>query len=135
MYKYEHKVKYYETDKMGITHHSNYIRFMEEARIEWMNSIGCSYKECEEAGMISPVVSASCRYKKNTTFEDVITIAVRLKKYNGLKLTVGYEMTRANDVVAVGETEHCFLNPEGIPVRIKKEYPKMDEILCRELEG
>lgn len=134
MYQYDHKVKYYETDKMGITHHSNYIRFMEEARIEWMSHIGFSYKKCEDLGMISPVVSVNCRYKKNTTFDDVISIRVQLKKYNGLKLTVEYEMMKEDEVVAIGETEHCFLNQNGIPLRIKKEYPELDEVLNKELE-
>lgn len=134
MYQYNHKVKYYETDKMGITHHSNYIRFMEEARIEWMNSIGLNYKKCEDDGLISPVLAVQCNYKKTTTFEDVIGVKVKLKKYNGLKFTIEYEMVRGDEVVATGETEHCFLSEKGLPVRIKREYPKLDECLNRELE-
>ena len=134
MYQYCHKVRYYETDKMGITHHSNYIKFMEEARIEWMNRIGWSYKKCEDLGLISPVLAVSCNYKNNTTFDDNINIKVTLKKYNGLKLTVKYEMMVNEKIVATGETEHCFLNKNGIPLRIKKEYPKLDEILNKELE-
>jgi acyl-CoA thioester hydrolase len=133
MYTYEHKVKYYETDKMGITHHSNYIRFMEEARVEWMNSIGWSYKKCEELGIGSPVISVNCEYKHNTTFDDIVEIRVALKKYNGLRLTIGYEMLKEGKTVAIGETEHCFLNSEGKPVRLKKDYPQFDEILNKEL--
>lgn len=134
MYQYEHKVRYYETDKMGITHHSNYIRFMEEARTEWMNYIGWSYKKCEELGMISPVLSVNCNYKKTTTFDDVITVNLRLARYNGMRLTVAYEMTKDGETVALGETEHCFLKPSGMPVRIKREYPELDEILKAQLE-
>lgn len=133
MFQYNHKVKYYETDKMGITHHSNYIRIMEEARIEWMSHIGYSYKRCEDSGMISPVININCSYKKNTTFDDLITVKVQLKKYNGLKLTIGYEMTKNNEIVAIGESEHCFLNQNGVPVRIKKENPELDETLKKEL--
>lgn len=135
MYEYMHKVKYYETDKMGITHHSNYIRFMEEARIEWMNHIGWSYKRCEDSGVISPVLAASCQYKKTTTFDDLITIRVKLKEYNGLKLKVEYEMLKDGEVAAVGETEHCFLNQKGMPLRLKKEYPELDEVLSKELNS
>lgn len=134
MYKYLHKVKYYETDKMGVTHHSNYIRFMEEARIEWMDSIGLSYKECEASSIISPVVSVSCRYKKTTTFDDLIEIQVRLRQYNGLKLTVSYEMYKDGEIAALGESEHCFLSEAGLPLRLKKEAPRMDELLRKELE-
>ena len=134
MYQYDHKVRYYETDKMGITHHSNYIKFMEEARVEWMDNIGWSYKKCEDLELASPVLAVKCNYKKSTTFDDVISIKVKLKEYNGLRLTVEYEMIKDNDIVAVGETEHCFLNKNGIPLRIKKEYPELDEALKRELE-
>lgn len=133
MYAYNHKVRYYETDKMGITHHSNYIRFMEEARIEWLESLGFGYKRCEEMGMSSPVLSINCTYKKNTTFDDIIHIKVRLKTYNGLRLTVEYEMTKEDEIVAVGESEHCFLNENGFPLRIKKECPELDAVLAEEL--
>lgn len=129
MYEYRHRVRYYETDKMGVTHHSNYIRFMEEARVEWLDSIGFGYKKCEALGLSSPVISVNCQYKKPTTFDDIIDIQVSLKSYNGLKLKVGYEMYREGTLVAVGETEHCFLNQHGIPIRIKKEYPELDAIL------
>ena len=67
MFTYTHHVAYYETDKMGITHHSNYIRFMEEARTAWMKHIGWSYKKCEDLNMPSPVVRVQCDYKKTTT--------------------------------------------------------------------
>ena len=134
MYIYEHKIKYYETDKMGITHHSNYIRIMEEARVEWLENIGCSYKKCEEMGIVSPVLSINCQYKHHTTFDDVIAIKVCLKKYNGLRLTVGYEMMKNNEIVAMGESEHCFVSVNGMPIRLKKDYPEMDEILNKELE-
>lgn len=133
MYQYEHKIKYYETDKMGVTHHSNYIRIMEEARIEWMEHIGFSYKKCEDLGAISPVLSVKCSYKKTTTFDDVITVKVRLKQYNGLKLTVEYEMIKEGEIVAIGETEHCFLSESGKPLILKKTYPKLDEVLKNEL--
>ena len=135
MYQYQHKVKYYETDKMGVTHHSNYIRFMEEARVEWMDAFGYSYKKCEETGIISPVIAARCTYKKTTTFDDIITVTVRLKEYNGVKLTVAYEMQAEGASVALGETDHCFLYREsGRPVRMKKDYPELDAMLKEELK-
>lgn len=135
MYHYQHKVQYYETDKMGVTHHSNYIRFMEEARVAWMDAIGCSYKTYEEIGIISPVIAARCTYKKTTTFDDIITVTVRLKEYNGVKLTVEYEMKKEDSIVAVGETEHCFLHKDtGRPVRMKRDYPEQDAQLKNEWE-
>ena len=69
---YIHKVQYYETDKMGITHHSNYIRWMEEARIDFMEQMGWGYDKMENRGIISPVMGIQCDYKKTTTFNDRI---------------------------------------------------------------
>ena len=65
---------------------------------------------------------------------DIIQIKVYLKKYNGLRLVVGYEMLKDNESVIIGESEHCFVNQNGIPIRLKKDYPEIDEILKKELE-
>ena len=135
MLRYEHKVRYYETDKMGITHHSNYIRMMEEARVAWMDSIGWSYKKCEDMELTSPVLSVNCQYKRATTFDDIVVIKVRLKKYNGLRFTFEYEMQKDNVTVAVGETEHCFLNRNGKPLIVTKCYPELDMTLNTELKA
>ena len=89
---YTHKVQYYETDKMGITHHSNYIRWMEEARIDYLETHGWSYARLEENGVLSPVVSVSCKYKKPTSFADKIEIDVTVKDFSDAFLTVGYKM-------------------------------------------
>ena len=128
MFIYNHRVKYYETDKMGFTHHSNYIRMMEEARIDLMDKLGISYRKCEEMGIISPVLAVNCRYKKNTTFDDDIEIEVKLVKYDGIKLNFEYVMKVADKIVLVGSSEHCFLNKDGVPARIKRDYPEINAI-------
>lgn len=124
-----HKVSFYETDKMGVTHHSNYIRFMEEARVDYLDQIGYSYHKMLEEGVISPVIAINCDFKKPTTFDDEIEIAVVLKEYSGVKFKFGYTMTnkKTGDLVAVGETEHCFTSELGMPVIIKKKFPVMHE--------
>ena len=76
---YRRIVQYYETDKMGITHHSNYIRWMEEARTDFFKNVGWDYNELEKTGVICPVVSVTCDYKKTTTYEDKISIDVKIK--------------------------------------------------------
>ena len=68
MSKYIHRVNYYETDKMGITHHSNYMRFMEEARMNFLSEIGYPMTRLEKEGITSPVVSVNCEYKHTTTY-------------------------------------------------------------------
>lgn len=128
---YKHKVQYYETDRMGITHHSNYIRWMEEARIDFLERIGWSYARLEEEGVLSPVLKVSCQYKKTTTFSDEIYIAVKVKAFNGVRLVIEYEMKRAGDedIIFMGESEHCFLDRESRPVRIKSKYPEFYKAL------
>ena len=134
MDKYIHKVHYYETDKMGITHHSNYIRWMEEARIYFLESIGLGYSKLEEVGIISPVIGVECEYKMPSTFNDEIEIDVRVKEFKGVKLVIEYIMTdvKTKELILVGITKHCFVNNENKPIILKKDFPLLDKKL-REL--
>ena len=104
MENYKHKVAYYETDKMGVTHHSNYIRWMEEARVDFLDKIGFSYKKLEDMGAISPVSGVECEYKISTQFDDVVEIQVEVFEFKGVKLTFKYTIidTKTGKVVAVG---------------------------------
>ena len=121
---YQHKVQYYETDKMGIVHHSNYIRWMEEARIDFLSRIGWDYKTLEDMGVISPVTAVECKYKMPTAFFDLIDISVRVAEFKGVKLKLKYEMMRDGQVVCEGYSEHCFLNDSGKIINLKREYPE-----------
>mgnify|MGYP003442079114 CR=1 FL=1 len=78
---YIHKVNYYETDKMGITHHSNYVRFMEEARVDFLDQLGWSFDKLEAKGVVSPVLSMDCTFKKSTKFADVIECMVKVSLF------------------------------------------------------
>ncbi len=123
---YIHTVQYYETDKMGITHHSNYIRWMEEARVAFLSEIGYEYERLEEMGIISPVLSLACDYKKSTTFSDKISIQVSVKEYKGVKLFLSYEMkNEAGDIVCQASSVHAFLGKDGRPLKMKQEYPEL----------
>lgn len=123
---YIHKVQYYETDKMGITHHSNYIRWMEEARTHYLEEAGWSYDRLEKQGMISPVLAVNCKYKQSTTFTDEIQINVQLLDCGPVRMTIGYEMTntKTGTIVCTGTTEHCFLDTKKRPIRLKKDCPE-----------
>lgn len=130
MHEYVHEVKYYETDKMGITHHSNYIRWMEEARIDYLDKIGFSYLKMEETGIMSPVVSVNCDYKKTTTFGDTIKISVSIEEFRGVKLILSYTMINQNDeLVCKAKSVHCFLDESGRPVKLKSKLPMFYEAL------
>lgn len=128
---YKHIVQYYETDKMGITHHSNYIRFMEEARVRFLKDIGWGYDKLEQEGVISPVVSVSCEYKKPTTFADEILIDVKVKEITRVKLTIEYAMTVNDIVVFTAESSHCFVSENGRPISVQKQYPEFYDALCK----
>lgn len=123
---YHHKVQYYETDKMGITHHSNYVRWMEEARVDYLSQIGCGYDEMENKGIISPVLSVNCKYKKTTTFADEVAIRVKIKEFKGVRFVIEYEMTKTSDnsIVCTATSEHCFLDKDFKPVHLKRYSPE-----------
>ena len=119
---YHHKVQYYETDRMGIVHHSNYIRWMEEARINFLGQIGWDYAKLEEMGIISPVTAVECKYKNTTTFPDVITINVQVEEFKGVKLKLSYEMKKEDGTLACeARSEHGFLNKEGKLISLKRD--------------
>lgn len=128
---YEHRVHYYETDKMGIVHHSNYIRWMEEARIDFLGQIGWDYAKLEEMGIISPVTAVDCKYKANTVFGDTIKIQVLVEEFKGVRLKLKYAMWNAADILVFeGHSEHCFIDTEGNIIRMKKMYPALYELLA-----
>ncbi len=128
---YIRKINYYETDKMGITHHSNYVRFMEEARIDFLEQIGCSYEKMEKEGIVSPVIGIECEYKRSTTFGDELRIQVEIVEYKGVKLSVAYKMinTKTEEIVFMAKSHHCFLNAERKPIALSKWYPEYDGLL------
>ena len=127
---YIHSVKYYETDKMGITHHSNYIRWMEEARTDFFDKLGWSYQKFEEEGIFSPVVSIECKYKHTTTFPEKVQILVSIAEFHGIKLKVNYVMKNQDGVVVCeASSEHCFIDKNGKIVRTDKQYPEWYELL------
>jgi acyl-CoA thioester hydrolase len=125
---YEHHVKYYETDQMRIVHHSNYIRWMEEARMDMMEQMGFGYDKMEELEIISPVISVSCEYKSMVRFGETVVVNAKVLSYNGVKLRVAYEMTdkKTGELRAVAESNHCFLNMSGKPLSLKRSYPELD---------
>ncbi|MBQ7132364.1 MAG: acyl-CoA thioesterase [Oscillospiraceae bacterium] len=121
------KINYYETDRMGITHHSNYVRFMEEGRVHFLEKNGCPFGMLEEIGIISPVISIDCRYKDTTTFDDEIEIEVEIAKYNGFKIGFEYVIRNCkNGKIAFSATsEHCFLSTEGKLLRLNYANPDL----------
>ena len=129
MFTFERKVNYYETDKMGVVHHSNYIRYMEEARCYWLESIDMPFEALEEKNITIPVLGVSCNYKYHATFGNTILIETYIKEYTGVRMTVGYEMKdkESGKVFLTGETKHCFTNKELRPINLKKYAPEFSK--------
>lgn len=126
------KARYYETDQMGIIHHSNYIRWMEEARIDMLDQMGYPYRKFEEMGYLSPVLHAECEYKKSVKFGDEVKITVSLQEFGKLKFTLKYDiynMSEGGVLSACGMTRHCFLNKDGRPVMMNKEMKEFSETM------
>ena len=131
MESYCHKVHYYETDKMGIVHHSNYIRWMEEARVELLDRLGIGFASMEARGLLSPVVGIDCRYHRPCRFDDEVQINVSISEFRGVRLVVSYEMVNrtTGEVACTGSSQHCFTDQTGKPVILKKQYPDIDAVL------
>ena len=130
MTSYKHEVKYYECDRMGITHHSNYVRFMEEARVDWMDQLGYGFDRMEAEGVVSPVVAVDCRYRHPSTFKDVREIAVAVAETTPLKISFAYTMRVGERTVCTATSTHCFLE-KGRPVSLEARFP---ELYARVLE-
>lgn len=114
---------------MGITHHSNYVRFMEEARVDWMDQLGYGFDRMEAEGVVSPVVSVECHYKHSTTFKDVVEVEVKVEEMSALKITFGYTMRARGKVVCTARSVHCFLE-KGRPVALAERFPQLYEAVC-----
>ncbi len=133
---YEHRVQYYETDQMGVAHHSNYIRWFEEARSAYMEYFGLTYRQMEEEGVIIPVVSVSAEYKSMSRYWDLLSIETRLTEYNGVRAGLSYVIRDAisGELKCTGTSSHCFLNREGQLLSLKRSFPKMHQVWEKMLE-
>ena len=130
---YKHLVQYYETDKMGITHHSNYIRWMEEARVDFLEKAGWPFARLEKQGFASPVIQVTCKYIRPTTFSDVIAIRTFVSSFDGIRMIFGYEMSKEDGtVVCVGESSHCFVDRKGKPIRADHACPEFCEAMMQQ---
>ena len=118
------KVQYYETDMMGVTHHANYIHWMEEARIDFMDQIGFPYKRMETEGVFSPVKSIRVNYLKPCTFGDEVDVTVGVQDFNGVVITITYDMRVNGEPVFSGTSEHVFLDRDGKFVRMRRVMPE-----------
>lgn len=131
---YIHKVKYYECDQMGITHHSNYVRFMEEARVDLLDQLGFGFEKLEAEGVVSPVLNINVKYAKSSKFQDEIAITVRFEKISTLKFAFHYVMKIGEETICTAESTHCFME-NGRPVAAETRFQKLFDALEHDALG
>ncbi len=133
---YYHNAKYYETDQMSVIHHSNYIRWFEEARIDCLEQMGVPYDEMEARGVIIPVIGVSAEYKSMTRFKDTVEITLKLLAYNGVRFTMGYEVrdAKTGTLRCTGTSQHCFIDRNDRPIILKKAAPDYHQCFMTFLE-
>lgn len=122
------RVRYYETDAMGIVHHSNYLRWFELGRTEYLRSVGLPYRSWEEQGIACPVTGVRCRYHKPARYDDELTLQVSVKAYKNTRLTMSYEIFNGQLLLCSGESDHAFLYG-GRPVAPRRSLPEIDKVL------
>ncbi len=130
MFSYTRKAQYHETDQMGIIHHANYVKWMEEARLAYLEELGLAYKQVENEQVFSPVVSVAVQYKSPVRFADEIEINVFVKGYSSVKLELGYEFFNktTNELCSIASSTHCFIK-DGKIISLKKDLPALHEKL------
>lgn len=129
------RVRYKDTDAMGIAYYANYLVWFEVGRTEWMRSLGPSYCDLEKSGLFLPVIKASCEYKVPARYDNELTVITWIESLRGVRITFNYEVHRGEQFIARGSTEHAFVNEEGRPVVLRKKNPFLWRKLCQALES
>lgn len=120
-----HKVQYYETDQMQIVHHSNYIRWFEEARTHLMEELDYGYHQMESEGIVIPVLSVQAEYKNMVRYGETVRIDAQIKEFTGVKMVISYSVRDrvTDELKTIGETKHAFLDKESYrPLSLKRKH-------------
>ncbi|SDS54829.1 acyl-CoA thioester hydrolase [Formosa sp. Hel1_31_208] len=105
------RVRYGETDQMGVVYHGNYAQYFEMGRTEWLRKMGFSYSQMEESGIMLPVISLSINYKKSACYDDIIKVKTKLVKKPAVKIEFDYEILNENDeLLATGNSVLAFID-------------------------
>jgi acyl-CoA thioester hydrolase len=134
MHRFEIRVRYGDTDQMGFAYYAHYLRWFEIGRAEMLRSLGTSYRAVEEAGTLLPVVEARCRYLRPARYDELLAIETGVLRLQRASVRFGYRVVRSDggELLALGMTEHCFLDRDGKPGR---PAPVLAELLRRAPEA
>ena len=109
------RVRYSETDQMGVVYHGNYAQFFEIGRTEWLRSLGVTYKDMEMNGIILPVVSLNLIFIKSALYDDILTIHTYLKKEPMVKIEFNYEIkNQLDELICTGSSVLAFMNSKNM---------------------
>lgn len=113
-------------------HHSNYIRIFEETRVSFLNQAGMPFENIEAAGILMPVLSVECRYKRPLRFDEPFAVYPKITKFNGTTLFLSYRIVSrlTGDLCAEGSSSHCFTDTELKPVRTKLKFPEIYKVFA-----
>ena len=124
------RVRYAETDQMGVVYHGNYAQYFEMGRVEWLRNLGLSYKFMEENGIMLPVVNLTLNYKRPARYDDLLTVTTIFKKQESVKIEFDYEIhNEAGELLTTGTSMLVFVDmktgrpvspPEYVLEKIKK---------------
>jgi acyl-CoA thioester hydrolase len=152
------RVRYQETDQMGVVYHANYLNWFEVGRTELIRTMGMSYQQIESQGLLLPVIEVDMSFRKPARYDDLISIYTRIISYNHLRLEFAYEIRRRTEnevheseyaqraengkagfrlepegeLLVSGGTRHVWLNRDWKPTRIDKAAPELFELLNRQ---
>ena len=125
------RVRYKDTDQMGVAYYANYLVWFEVGRTELMRYLGLPYAEFEKNELYLPVLKSYCEYKHPAQYDDQIRIFTRIENLQDVRMTFTYKIRLGNKILAEGYTEHAFINRAGKPVVLRKKNPFLWNRLCK----
>ncbi|WP_189007961.1 acyl-CoA thioesterase [Paenibacillus marchantiophytorum] len=147
-HRHQLRVRYEETDQMGVVYHANYLTWFEIGRTEFIRGLGYSYRRIEDKGLLLPVVEAESKFKKPARYDDLVCIYTRVVEMSSVRLHFAYEVRKLpealssglpnssdfttepeGELLVIGTTKHVWVNPSWKPIRIEKEAPELWQLL------
>jgi acyl-CoA thioester hydrolase len=119
------RVRYAETDRMGVVYYANYFVWFEVARTDWLRETGWSYREMEADGVSLPVIEAHCDYRQPARYDDEIDIRTRATLLSPIRIRFDYEVLRDGSVLSTGHTVHAGIDVDGRPCRLPRRVLDM----------
>ena len=132
------KVRFVETDMMGVVHHANYLRWLEMGRVAYLRACGITLGELMDAGVIFPITEVKAQYKNSCTFDDDFEVQVKMTAFNKAKMEFNYKIIRLRDgaVSVEGHTRNVFTDKEGRIIRLEPRwFDKIQKVYAAEKDA